>query len=184
MCCGAYPMSSDFPAYTAPSGPPKAKAAFTLKGWHVLAMLVAFFGVIATVNGVMMTLAMRSMPGIETRSSYEASQKFNTLLAAQEAQNALGWQVDLSRVRFEHGEILVHVRDRAGAAQSGLDITVTLAHPADARRDHTVRLTQKGAGDYSAPLPALPPGQWRVELEIKQGDLVRFRSQSRVDVKG
>ncbi len=38
---------------------------------------VAFFGVVVTVNAVMLSLALDTMPGLTTDSSYKASQRFN-----------------------------------------------------------------------------------------------------------
>ena len=46
-------------------------------GYHMAAILVAFFGVIIAVNMVMATLATRTFGGVVVENSYVASQEFN-----------------------------------------------------------------------------------------------------------
>ena len=44
-----------------------------LTGGKVLAMLIAFFGVVIGVNMIMMRLAIQTMPGTDVDSAYAAS---------------------------------------------------------------------------------------------------------------
>ena len=67
-----------------------------IKGGHVLAMLIAFFGVIITVNMVMAYFANSTWSGLVVKNGYVASQEFNTNLARAKAQEALGWNVGFS----------------------------------------------------------------------------------------
>lgn len=46
-------------------------------GRHMLAIMLAFFGVIIAVNGVMATFATRSWSGLVVENTYVASQQFN-----------------------------------------------------------------------------------------------------------
>ncbi len=54
-----------------------------LTGWHVLAMFVAFFGVIIAVNITMAWKAISTFPGLEVENGYVASQSFDAEMAAQ-----------------------------------------------------------------------------------------------------
>ena len=85
-CCGVFLMSCDTPAAPRPRRP------FELTGWMVAAMLVLFFGVIVSVNATILTVALRTMPGVETRSAYETSQHFNEEIARQHERDARGWK--------------------------------------------------------------------------------------------
>ncbi|MCA3667838.1 MAG: FixH family protein, partial [Methylobacterium sp.] len=89
----------------------KAKE-FRLTGWHVLAMLIAFFAVVASVNVFMMTTAIRTMPGLDARNGYDVSQNFNRQeLAAAQAQARRGWQSD-ARVSLANRVLDLEIRFR------------------------------------------------------------------------
>ena len=70
------------------------KPARPLTGKHVLAMFLAFFGVVIAVNMVMFRVATKSFSGIETDSAYRVGLAYNTELEAARQQAALGWAVD------------------------------------------------------------------------------------------
>lgn len=171
------------PVDLTPSLPKPAKS-FELKGGHVLAALIVFFAVIFAVNATMMSLAIRTMPGIEVKSAYEASQQFNRRLDAIAEQDQRGWQVDVGTGGMRSGTpFSVHVRDKAGTELAGLTVGARFERPADARFDHKVVLADLGAGRYSAATPALAPGQWVVTIEILRGSERQFVSQRRIVVK-
>ena len=60
-----------------------AKVERPLTGWHVLAMFVAFFGVIIAVNLTLAWQAISTFPGLEVENSYVASQTFDADRRAQ-----------------------------------------------------------------------------------------------------
>ena len=68
-----------------------AKVDRPLTGWHVLAMFLAFFGVIIAVNATMAWQAIKTFPGLEVANGYVASQSFD---AEKAAQKALQWRLD------------------------------------------------------------------------------------------
>lgn len=161
--------------------PEAGKPGFILKGWHVLAMMVAFFGVIIAVNMTMMTLALRSMPGVEVKSPFEQSQKFNKGLEAIAAQDSKGWQVDVIAGGLKAGTPLsVQLRDKSGEAIRGMSVSARFQRPTDARLDQAVDLREQGNGVYGAQVPDLAAGQWRLVVEVKRGETREFLSQQRV----
>jgi nitrogen fixation protein FixH len=60
----------------------------TFTGWHMLAIMVAFFGVVISVNMLMAYYANTSWSGILAKNTYVASQDFNA-----KAEEARGWAV-------------------------------------------------------------------------------------------
>jgi nitrogen fixation protein FixH len=58
-------------------------------GRHMLMIMLAFFGVIITVNVVMARFAMTSWTGLVVENSYVASQQFNEKMMAVRTQNDL-----------------------------------------------------------------------------------------------
>ena len=64
----------------------EAKKPFTFTGWHMLAIMLAFFGTIITVNFTMAYLATSTWSGLVVKNTYVASQQFNGKAAAAKAR--------------------------------------------------------------------------------------------------
>lgn len=161
---------------------PAAKPGLT--GRHVFLALLAFFGVIFAVNMTMMTLAIRSMPGTEVKSTYEASQRFNRGLDVIAAQDRRGWQVDIAVKGIRNGGMLgIEVRDRAGQPLDDLTLRARFARPIDASQDRQAGFGNLGGGRYSATLPTLAAGQWALTVEIDRGGERQFVSRQRIVIQ-
>src|SRR2546430_14708138 len=63
-----------------------------LTGRTVLVCLIAFFGVVALANAIMIRAAVSTFGGLETSSSYQAGLAFARDAAAARAQDELHWQ--------------------------------------------------------------------------------------------
>lgn len=186
-CCGAFVMPTEImpakiPARNLSSETPSSQSGgFRLSGRHVLWMMLGFFGVIAAVNAVMMTLAIRTMPGLGVRNSYEASQNFNAGLGMIAAQDQRGWHVEISTTGIQSGEALrVMIRDASGLAIHGLDGEARFERPTDKRKDQAFPLREKGAGIYEADIPALETGQWDLAVELLRDHQRVFVSRRRI----
>lgn len=151
-----------------------------ITGKHVLVSLLAFFGVIITVNLTMAYLANSTWSGLIVKNGYVASQSFDKDLARSKAQDALGWTVEmthtLDRVRFTFA-------DHAAAKIEGLAITGQLERPTTDRDDQSLTFTTIGAGVYTSPVK-LAPGIWELEIEAKGKDAVVYRKIFRFMVQG
>jgi nitrogen fixation protein FixH len=134
-----------------------------LTGWHVLAMLVAFFGVIIGVNLTMAYFANSTWSGLVVANGYVASQSFDKDLAKARAQEALGWKVDVS---FTADRVRVTFADAKGAKIDGLTITGDLERTVTDKQDQKLTFQGTGSGVYSAPA-TLSPGVWEVEVNAK-----------------
>ena len=93
-----------------------------LTGGKVLAMLVAFFGVVFGVNMTMMRFAIQTMPGTDVDSAYTASLAYEKEIATAHDQNARNWKVDAQIRRGPNGgaTLQVEARDTNGKPMSGL----------------------------------------------------------------
>ena len=90
-----------------------------IKGGHVLAMLLAFFGVIIAVNMVMAYFANSTWSGLVVENGYVASQNFDENLAKAKAQEALGWDVGFA---FNKSSVKVTFTDAKGAKIDNLNL--------------------------------------------------------------
>jgi nitrogen fixation protein FixH len=176
-CCGVFIMPLEA------TGPQLGAARETrpITGRFVLVAFVAFFGVIAAVNAVMMTLAIRTMPGLDVRNGYVASQAMNGELDAMRKQAERGWTADVTlALKAGHAEVSVRFADQAGAPVAGLKVAARLAHPALTRADHSVTLIEIRPGQYVADVPNARPGGWMLVVEANRNGERVFTSRNRV----
>ncbi len=125
-------------------------------GWHMTAILLAFFGVVVAVNLTMATLATRTFGGVVVENSYVASQKYNGWLAAARKQDRLGWTVE---PRLDAGRHVVVKVSKDGTRLSGF-----ARHPLG--READVPLTFDSAMRSTRPLP---DGRWALHLLVRDG---------------
>jgi nitrogen fixation protein FixH len=162
-----------------------AAAQRPLSGRTVLLSVLAFFGVVIGVNAVMATLAIVTMPGLETEKPYQAGIGYNTEIEAARAQAARHWKV-ASRIDRDAGgraAVTVEARDGNGALLGGLTVTVRLVRPTDQRADRTISLGEREMGTYLGEAADVAPGAWDVELDANRGSERLFRSRNRVTLE-
>lgn len=148
------------------SGSARRKGEFT--GWHMLAIMVVFFGIVIAVNLTMAVMARRSWTGTVVENTYVASQQFNARAAEGRAQAALGWQSDLT---IAGGVVTYRLTDADGAPVAAADeARAYFRHPAYDSADRQAVLPRQPDGSFSAAVD-LPDGQWIVEIDIEVPDL-------------
>lgn len=140
---------------------PTRRREFRLTGWHVLAILLAFFGVVFSVNGFFITSALTTFTGEEATRAYVRGLEYNEVIAARRAQAELGWS---AAVNVADGRILVSVTDADGAPVGGLDLSGKLRRPGDPALDETLVFSETREGVYSAPGDELAIGRWLVRV--------------------
>ena len=150
-----------------------------IKGGHVLAMIIAFFGVIIAVNLVMAWFANSTWSGLVVENGYVASQEFDKNLARAKAQEALGWDVGFS---FDKGSVKVTFTDAAGKRIDSLDLTGKLQRTVTDKEDQVLTFGWMGSGTYSAPA-RLAPGLWEVEIDGKGDGVSDYHKIFRFVVK-
>jgi len=154
-----------------------------LTGVKVLGMLVAFFGVVASVNGVMIYFALSTFRGEAESHAYERGLAYNHDIEAARAQSQRDWRVEAKVTHSAQGEagLRVAARDPEGKPVTGVALQAVFASPADKKQD------------VSLPLAETTPGHFEGDAKIADGwrDLVLtatrdgrevFRSKSRIFV--
>ncbi len=159
----------------------RVRKPYEVTGRTVLVTFIAFFGVVFTVNAIMVRAATSTFGGVETQSSYKAGLAFRQETESARAQDARRWDVQTSLVRKSAEDVMLEatIRDAVGAVPVGLSATARLAHPADARRDRTIVLRQEGNGRFRGQSEATA-GQWDLIIDFTKDGERAFRSKSRV----
>ena len=153
-----------------------------LKGWHVLVIMLVFFGVTIGVNSIFVSYALSTFAGEDVKQPYLKGLEYNRKLDAQAAQAALGWSATIEAHREASGQAIVRLRLLNADQQplSGLDVEAMLRHPVNAHLDRTVKLQSLGDGAYEARVNDLMRGQWDVIANTQSTEKAAFAAKRRV----
>ena len=157
----------------------------TIQGWHVLAGMIVFFGIIFAVNGVFLVSALNTHTGIVSQQPYRKGLDYNQRIAADVRQQQRGW-VDQVTLDGEQGDVRLVLADKAGQPVTGLVVAGFLGRPSTQQYDVPVTLEETAtAGTYAAQVGGLAPGNWLVQLEARAagGDDVAYRLRKRLWLK-
>lgn len=138
-----------------------AAGGFRLTGWHFLAIIVGFFLVVIAVDTSFAVVAYRTHPGEVSVTPYEDGLVYDREIRQMHAQQALGWRAGAAA---EPGQVIVEMRDRAGAPIRGLKLVGKLERPATETGRLTPRFVETAPGVYAGRVAAAP-GAWDLSAE-------------------
>ncbi|MGM0413518.1 MAG: FixH family protein [Pseudomonadota bacterium] len=162
------------------------------------AIIVAFFGVVISVNAVFLTLAngglgpettewllpqpesgaeVRSFfPGTVARDYQEKEELYNRYLERVEEQRERGWQVTQGftdkPVAGQEEAFQVEVLSREGEPIDGATVSGKFLRPANKKLDISFELKQVGPGLYRSDLRLPAPGRWDLAMTIERAGAV------------
>lgn len=140
----------------------------TIQGWHVLAGMIAFFGVIFAVNGVFLVSALTTHTGIVSKQPYRKGLDYNKRIAAAALQQKTGWTHTVS-LDHKQGIARFVLADKHGRPVSGLAVQGFLGRPSTEQHDTQLTLRETATpGTYSAHVGTLAPGNWLLQLEARE----------------
>ncbi len=140
-----------------------------LTGRHVFMITAGAFSIIIGVNMVLAFNAVATFPGLETKNSYVASQKFE---ADRAEQLALGWTVD---AEVTNGELVLSLLEADGTPARPTVLEGTFGRATHVADDVTPEFTFDGAV-YRAPVEA-GDGNWNLRLTATAEDGTEFRQR-------
>lgn len=153
---------------------------FVFTGWHMLTIMVLFFGTVIAVNITMAWNAVSSWSGLVVKNTYVASQQFNGKAEAAKARAATGIVgrliVDADIIRYE----VTH--PERGAIETDA-VTLNFRRPVGESQDFSLILEKQGINIFAA-RHELAPGDWIVEaMAVKDGQLI-VHEGTRIDIAG
>ncbi|MEM8617263.1 MAG: FixH family protein [Pseudomonadota bacterium] len=134
-----------------------------LKGWHVLLIMLGFFGVVFAVNGVFLYNAIKSFPGEDVKKSYVQGINYNQTLAARAAQAELGWN---AQAGWAEDGVVFRLSDSNGEALSGYPVIGELRRVADDFADQALVFSPRLNGEYVSKLDSLASGRWQLRVTV------------------
>lgn len=139
-----------------------------LTGGKVFAMIATGFAIIIAVNLTLAFQAVATFPGLETKNSYVASQKFQ---AERAAQLALNWDVV---AQMDDRTLTLSITRDARPVQARI-VSATLGRATHTGADQTPELVYNGV-TYTAPITG-GDGNWNLRLVAEAADGTLFRQR-------
>jgi len=140
-------------------------------GWHMLATMVGFFGIVIAVNVLMARDAIHTFSGEVVENSYVASQRFNHWLADARSQQAEGWSATIGADPDRHLTVTVLQNGHAVPVSS---VSVEADQPLDTILPTQPPMRALGAGRFQSAKP-IGTGRWQVRVQAKAGvRMLRF----------
>jgi len=154
---------------------------WTLNGWHVLAGLTAFFGVMIAANGIFLYYAMTTFTGIETADAYRIGVDYNARLEEARQLDKLGWD---GKLKSAGGAIELTLKNANGEPVRGVRVEGKVGRPSTDAFDRPVTFQDAGGGIYRSESVELAPGNWIVAIEasdpLTKGALPSYRLKERL----
>lgn len=149
---------------------------FRIRGWHVLVALIAFFGVVAAVNAVMITAALETFPGQVSVTPYEDGVAYNKKLAQMAAQERLGWT---AAAGVDETAVVISLRDRLDTPVESLKVSGKMERPATETGRITPAFEEVAPGIYRAELGKID-GAWDLTFDATDAQGHRFEGERRL----
>lgn len=156
---------------------------FTLKGGHVLTILLGAFALVIAANAVFITLAIRSFPGEEEKKSYMQGLAYNARLEEREAQEKLGWSATITAFERVGAEVAleIHVATASAVPVAGLALEGALSRPAGPQ-SLPLMFHETAPGRYRAMAPGLANGVWRLDATAAADSGAIFRLRKKLEM--
>lgn len=149
-------------------------------GKKMLALTVAFFGVVIGVNVAMATLAETTWTGLVVDNTYVASNAFQAKQDAWKKQLELGWKSELS---YDGERLIFELRDGSGRLVDLTNVSVHLHHPIGTAGDRILTLKANGAEHYFVDVE-LELGAWVAVIDADDTSVGPFEAHKRFLVAG
>jgi nitrogen fixation protein FixH len=129
--------------------------------------IVAGLGVVFLANGIMLYLANKHAPVIETTNYYEKAVDHQTVIDARAASATLGWSAEISG---DGQEVRYVLKDAAGQPVTGLTGAVMFRRNETNTMDRPAPIVaSQPTGTYTVTPPSSKAGIWRLEARFEGG---------------
>jgi nitrogen fixation protein FixH len=134
-------------------------------GWIPL-LFVAGFLVLFAVTGRFVYLALTTSNGLVTSNAYERGLAYDDIIAAEEAQAARGWllEMDIPGLSGEGQIAAITLTDRNGEALSGGSVILMAERMSRYAQQVQLTLSDVGNGRYEAAADFPIGGRWFVSV--------------------
>ena len=139
-------------------------------------------GLVVVVNMLLLLFALRSAPGLVVSNAYERGRGYGAEIERTEAQDALGWMLDV-RHDGAAGRIVVRLADSRGDEIAGLVVSAIADRPVGRLAALDVPLSGVGSARYAGSFRPDSRGAWDITVTARDAAGREYRATRRVIVR-
>jgi nitrogen fixation protein FixH len=149
-------------------------------GWHMLAIMCAFFGTVIGVNVLMAYYASASWSGILAKNTYVASQDFNLKAAEAREWAREGFK---GKLTVEGDQLKYRLEGPAKSIDALQAVSAIFHRPVGEQQDFVLSLPRSADGSFVA-RHGLAPGQWIADIAVIEDGRTIFHEAMRLHITG
>lgn len=132
---------------------------------------VAFFIVLAIIDGTIVIIAIRTQTGVVNKHPYEQGLNYNQIVKASDAQNILGWKGDIifNTDTNNNGKLNFILKDKSGKVLEPENVTAKITRPTQDGIDFEVKLNASKSGVFTTDIKFPLAGLWEIRIFAKNG---------------
>lgn len=156
-----------------------------ITGKTVIIGMIAFYGVIITVNSLFVFFALDTWPGLTTEDSYKKGLAYNQTIDAATRQSALGWLSNVSVDAAAGADKVVTIRmtGAGNASISGLVVTAKVERAVGTPATQVITLYETAPGRYSGTFKSPAEGRWIAEINAVGPNDAVYRMKHQVMIE-
>lgn len=135
-----------------------------ITGKQVLFAVSIFFAVLFLINGIFVYYAVSTFNGVETSDAYRKGLDYNTRIASNTRQKALGWTTSFTTRRSDQ-IVSLFIKDNNEQPVAGLKIKAVIGRPATDKFDQSLAMNETRPGIYVGHFGELSAGHWLIAIE-------------------
>jgi nitrogen fixation protein FixH len=133
---------------------------------HFPRYMILAMGVVVAVNIRFIYVAVKTFPGAATADDFDTSNRYDKIMQAAAAQDALGWQ---ENVTAQARHVSIDLQGPGHGALPGAQISMQAQRPLGNMAAVPLDARELAPGHFVS-VQALPqPGQWDVVLRVSHG---------------
>ncbi|MFW0777891.1 MAG: FixH family protein [Rickettsiales bacterium] len=140
---------------------------------------VAFFVVLAILDGIFVTIAFSTHRGVVTEHAYQKGLHYNQTIKAAEKQTTLGWESDIA---YDAPRISIALKDAKGHPITNAETIAYFKRPNQSGDDFSVALKEQHKGMYGEDVSFPLKGQWDVRI-VTTWKTQQYQKAKRIVVK-
>lgn len=135
-------------------------------------LFVMFFVGVAIIDGILVTIAVKTQTGLIEQHPYEHGISYNKVVNAVHEQEALGWKGDIlyQAKDVTSGDLAFVLKDKSGQNIQPESVSVKFIRPTQAGFDFNIELELADNGIFTSFVKFPLPGLWEVYVYAKKGE--------------
>lgn len=153
-----------------------------ITGKTVILAMIAFYGVIISVNSLFIFFAIDTWPGLTTEDSYKKGLAYNQTIDAAAKQSAMGWNsiVTVDAATNTDKTIIIRMTEDADTPIGKLVVTAKMERAVGDHKTQIITLSETAPGEYSGTFKEPAEGRWIAEINAVGSNNASFRMKHQV----